>query len=269
MKQAEDGHRSLVIFTSLAIAGAGAIGAGSAAVYDAAAGRLATQAGLVMLVGGLAASTLHLGRRDRALLAVRGLPRSPISLEGALGGLTVALAAAALTNVAGASITPWVRIAGAIAALAFLGSVGLVYRIGGQLTWSGWSALTPVTAGLAFGAIFADSLPPSHHVSTLTIGAIALDAFVFSRRWRQVLQAAVDHQGSLGPGFERRHEWLGGRFFLLDVVPCLLLFVWPTPLAALVAGAGLVADRAGFYALALQHRTEVEINRIERLMDRP
>lgn len=267
MRRAEEGHRTLVIFTSLAIAGAGAIVAGSAGVYDAAAARLATLAGLVLLVGGLAASTWHLGRRGRALLAVRGLSRSAISREGALGGVTVTLAVLALTNVAGDAASPWLRIAGGLAAFAFLGSVGLVYRLGGQLTWSGFSAVSPVTAGLAFGAIFADSLPPSHQVSTLTLGAIAVDAFVFSRRWRHLLQIAIDHHGSLGPGFDHRHEWLAGRFFLLDVLPCVLLFVWPTPLATAIAGAGLLVDRAGFYALALQHRTEVEIARVERLMD--
>jgi hypothetical protein len=267
MRQPDEGHRALVIFTSLAIAGAGAIATGSigaAGVYAPAASRLVMFAGVLLLAAGLAASTWHLGRRDRALLAARGLSQSAISREGALGVLTVALAALALTNLPGAE---WARVASAISAVAFLGSVGMVYRVGGQLTWSGFSAATPVTAGLAFGMIFADSLPPWHAVSTLTIGAIALDTFVFSRRWRQVLQVAVDHQGSLGPGFERRHELLAGRFFLLNVLPCVLLFLWPTPLAAALAGAGIVVDRIGFYALGLQHLTETEIGRVERFMD--
>jgi hypothetical protein len=268
MTQPDQGHRALVIFTSLAIAGAGAIAIGSPSAFAAPAARLATLVGLVLLVGGLVASTWHLGRRERALLAARGLSRSAISREGALGALTVALTALALTNLPGPGAASWARVAGAISAVAFLGSVGLVYRLGGQLTWSGFSAVTPITAGLAFGTIFADSLPPSHAVSTLTVGAIALDTFVFSRRWRQVLQAAVDHEGSLGPGFERRHELLAGRFFLLNVLPCVLLFLWPTPLAAALAGAGIVVDRIGFYALGLPHRTEAEISRVERFLDR-
>ncbi len=266
MSHPDTGHRPLVLFTSLAVAGAGAIVSGAAGLYAADASRLALIAGAVLLAAGLVVSVGHLGRRERAPYAARGLAHSPISREAVLGGLTVVLALLALA-LPGIASSQWMRWGAGVLAVGFLISVGLVYRIGGQLTWTGASALTPLTAGLAFGAVFADSLPPSHAVSTVTVGALALDTLVFSRRWRQVLQVAVDHPGTLGTGFDRRHEWLAGRFFLLDVVPCVLLFLWPTPLTAACAGVGVIADRAGFYALAFQHRTEAEIGRVERLMD--
>jgi hypothetical protein len=78
---------------------------------------------------------------------------------------------------------------------------------------------------------------------------------------------AIEHSGHLGPGFDRRHELLVGRFFLFDVVPALILFVHPSPIAVVVSGLGLVVDRLGFYALAFQLRTEAAIGRVERLMD--
>lgn len=266
MRHSKDGHGPLAWFTSLAIAGAGAIVSGAVGLYAADASRLALIAGVVLLAAGLVISVGHLGRRERAPYAARGMAHSPISREAMLGGLTVVLAVLALA-IPGIASSQWMRWGAAVAAGGFLVSVGLVYRIGGHLTWTGASAITPLTAGLAFGTVFADSLPPSHAVSTVTIAALALDTLIFSRRWRQVLQVAVDHPSTLGAGFDRRHEWLAGRFFLLDVVPCVLLFLWPGPLAAACAGAGVIVDRAGFYALAFQHRTEAEIGRVERVMD--
>jgi DMSO reductase anchor subunit len=266
MSHANDGHRPLVWFTSLAIAGAGAVAAGTSGLYGAPASRLALIAGLVLLAAGLAVSVGHLGRPERATRAARGLRRSPISLEGALGGATLALGATAWFGVLPAA-SAWITLSACVAACLFLASVGLVYRLGGQLTWTGFSATTPVTAGLAFGAVFVNSLPPEGAAVTATLVVLAIDAVVFSRRWRQVLQVAIEHAGHLGPGFDRRHELLVGRFFLLDVVPAIILLVHPTPVAAAVAGLGLVVDRLGFYALAFQHRTEAEIGRVEHLMD--
>jgi mannose/fructose/N-acetylgalactosamine-specific phosphotransferase system component IIC len=56
---------------------------------------------------------------------------------------------------------------------------------------------------------------------------------------------------------------LAARFFLLDVVPFFMLAGVASPLAIPVAAAGLALDRFGFYALALQHTTEREIEETE------
>jgi DMSO reductase anchor subunit len=264
----DDGHAPLVAFTSLAIAGAGIVAAAFSGLYARDGLVEAAWLGLALLAAGLAVSMLHLGRRDRAHLAASGLFRSAISNEGALGVLVCVAGLAAAAGLAG-SASPMVQRAAALVAVAFLASIGLVYRLGGQLTWGGVSALTPVTAGLAFGAVVADSLPPPHVASTLTLAALGADAFTFAQRWRQVTTVAMTVPVGRGPWFERRYELLAARFLLLDAFPCVGLLVWPTPLVALIAAAGLAIDRFGFYALAAQHRTEVEVARVERYMDSP
>jgi DMSO reductase anchor subunit len=267
-----DGHGPLVAFTSLAITGAGALAVATAGRYEPWASRSAAWLGLVLLAVGFVTSVWHLGRRGRAHFAARGLLRSPISHEGALGALTIGLgvvtASGMAASVIGPDTGPILSGGTAVLAVLFLVSIGLVYRLGGQLTWGGFSAATPLTSGLAFGAILIDSLPPPHLVSTVTLVAIGIDAFVFSQRWRRIVQVSIEHAGALGPAFDRRHEWLAARFLLVNALPTVSLFVWPTPLAALIAAAGIFIDRITFYGLGLQHRTEAEIGRIERLLDR-
>ncbi len=264
----DDGHGPLVVFTSLAMAGAGTLAAWAWAVRAGAVWPAVPWAGVALLAAGLATSSWHLGRRDRAHFAARGLGRSPISHEGALGVLTVAAGFVTAVGLAGAWAGGALSAATGLLAAAFLLSVGLVYHVGGQLTWTGFAAATPLTAGLAFGAILIDSTAGANGPATITLAAIGIDAFVYSQRWRRVAQVAIDHASALPPAFDRRHELLAARFLLVNALPCISLFVWPTPLSAAIAGAGLVVDRIAFYGLALQHRTEVEIRRVEALLDR-
>ena len=49
--------------------------------------------------------------------------------------------------------SPIATAAAGVVNAAFLVSIGLVYRVRGQRTWRGCSAATPLTGGLAFGAI--------------------------------------------------------------------------------------------------------------------
>ena len=154
------GHRSLVVFTSLAIAGAGLVSASACFElrYGLDSGRMVA-AGAVLLATGLLVSLGHLGRKRRAGLAVRGAGRSALSNEALLAGLALAAAAlAAGLDLAGAHARAVATaLAGAVNA-AFLVSIGLVYRIRGQRTWRGFSAATPLTGGLAFGAIALQTL---------------------------------------------------------------------------------------------------------------
>jgi DMSO reductase anchor subunit len=259
-----DAHGPLVAFTSLAIAGAGLV---AASAYFEVVHRLlspdALAAGAALLAAGLAVSLRHLGHKRRAGLAVRGAGRSALSNEALLAGL--ALAAAALAtglDLSGAHARAATSLAGAVNA-AFLVSVGLVYHIPGQRTWRGFSAATPLTGGLAFGTIAVQSTAGGGGVLFGTLLFVAIDALLFTRRWRDVAGIAFTEATLASPWTVRRSQLLAARFFLLDVIPFFLLAASPTPLAALVAAAGLVADRFGFYALAVQHTTEHEIADVE------
>lgn len=261
------GHGPLLAFTSLAMAGAGLVAA--AACVDAAHRHDVLPAlvtGVALQAIGLAISLGHLGQRRRAGLAIRGAGRSALSHEVVAAPL--ALACGALAAGAGTWAHPAVAVtvvAGATNAL-FLVSIGLVYRLRGQKTWQGASAVIPLTGGCAFGAIVIHSVSLAGGVSAGALLLIALDAAVFTKRWREVAALRLPAGQLAGHWMARRDQLLGARLFLLDVVPFFLLLAWPTPPAALVAAAGLLVDRFGFYALAVQHTTEREVGAAEDLI---
>lgn len=261
---AQTGHRTLVAFTSLAIAGAGLVAASALVelVHGFVSGRMAA-AGAALLAAGLLVSLGHLGRRRRAPLSVRGAGRSALSNEALAAGLALAAAAlAAGLDLAGGHVRAVTAIAGAVNA-AFLVSIGLVYRVRGQRAWRGFSAVTPLTGGLAFGVIAVQTLSNTGGVFPGTLFVIGIDALVFTRRWRDVAGIAFTEATFANPWFVNRSPLLAARFFLFDVIPFFLLAVTPTPAAVLAAAAGLVIDRFGFYALAVQHTTEHEIAGVE------
>jgi len=261
---AHTGHRPLVAFTSLAIAGAGLVAASACfeLLYGLVSGRMVA-AGAALLAAGLLVSLGHLGRKRRAGLAVRGAGRSALSNEALAAGLALAAAAlAAGLELGGAHSRVVTAIAGAVNA-AFLVSIGLVYDIRGQRTWRGFSAATPLTGGLAFGAVAVQTTAGTGDVYFIALVFIAADVLVFSRRWRDVAGIAFTAATLANPWSIHRSPLLGARFFLLDVIPYLLLAVSPATLAIGSAAAGLIVDRFGFYALAIQHTTEHDIAGVE------
>jgi DMSO reductase anchor subunit len=265
---AHAGHRPLVVFTSLAIAGAGLVSA--SAYFELVPGLVspsAVAAGAVLLAAGLAVSLGHLGQKRRAGLAVRGAGRSALSNEALFAGVALAVAViVAVMGLSGSRAPVLTAAAGAVNA-AFLVSVGLVYRVRGQRTWQGFSAATPLTGGLAFGAIAVQTTAGSGDVYLGTLLFIAIDALLFSQRWRGIVGIAFSERMLADPWHARRTQLLAARFFLLDAIPFFLLAASPTPLAIPVAAAGLLVDRFSFYVLALQHTTEHEIAGVEAQID--
>jgi len=258
------GHRSLVVFTSLAIAGAGLVSA--SAYFElryGLAGAPAMASGAGLLAAGLAVSLGHLGQKRRAGLAVRGAGRSALSNEALLAGLALGAAVVAAGLGLRGAPSPFATAAAGVLNAAFLVSIGLVYRVGGQRTWQGFSAATPLTGGLAFGAIALQTLAVPGGVFTATLLLIAIDALLFSQRWRDVVGIPHSDEMLANPWQVRRTPLLAARFFLLNVIPFFLLAMSPTPLAALVAAAGLLVDRFSYYALAVQHTTEHEVATVE------
>ena len=265
---AHAGHRPLVVFTSLAIAGAGLVSA--SAYFELVHGLVspsALAAGAVLLAAGLAVSLGHLGQKRRAALAVRGAGRSALSNEALFAGFALAVAAiVAVMGLSGSRAPVPTAAAGAVNA-AFLVSIGLVYRVRGQRTWQGFSAATPLTGGLAFGAIAVQTTAGSGDVYLGTLLFIAIDALLFSQRWRDIVGIAFSERMLADPWHARRTQLLAARCFLLNVIPFFLLAASPTPLAIPVAAAGLLVDRFSFYVLALQHTTEHEIAGVEAQID--
>lgn len=261
---ARAGHGPLVVFTSFAIAGAG-IAAASAyfALVHGVLGAWGMAAGALLVGAGLVVSLGHLGQKRRAALAARRAGRSALSNEGLLAG--AALGAAAMAAAAGLSglRAPLLTAVAGAANAAFLLSIGLVYRVRGQLTWRGFSVVTPLSGGLAFGAITVQATAAGGGAYLGTLLFVAIDALLFSQRWRDIAGIELTARMLADPWHVRRMQWLAARCFLLNVLPFFLLLGATPALALPAAAAGLALDRVGFYALAVQHTTEREVERVE------
>lgn len=260
-------HAPLVVFTGLAIAGAGLVAAAPVlwASVPAKVSTMAVAAGVALQALALVVSLLHLGRKSRAPLAARRAGRSALSNEILMAGAALA-ASAALLALGWREPAPAAMrsLAGALCA-GCLVAIGLVYRIPGQLTWMGPAALTPLSAGCAFGAVCIQALVPElDGVPRAVVAILGIDAAIFLLRWQETAALDVSVVGRVaGPFWPRRHQWLFARFFLLDAVPLAVLLVWPTPVVIAVAATGLAIDRLAFYGLAVQHTTEREVERVD------
>ncbi|MEI6666968.1 MAG: DmsC/YnfH family molybdoenzyme membrane anchor subunit [Acidobacteriota bacterium] len=263
------GHAPLVWFTSLAIAGAGIMAAasrhsdiGQAAQWDALA------AGAVALGAGLLISTLHLGQWARAPLALRGAGRSALSHEVLLAGAALASGVGLLAMSARHAVD--VRIGLAVVAInvLFLLSIGNVYRVRGQRTWGGATALLPLTTGLVCGETFViaigGTLVPDASAVWRTV---SIDAMVFALGWQTWARTAWP--SARRPIAVRRGHVLSlMRLLLFNVAPVVCLAVrWPA-VAMVPVAIGLVLDRCLFYAAADQHTTEAELSSVEALIGR-
>ena len=260
---ADQNDRPLVEFTSLAIAGAGIMTV-SAACGDATLVMLRplVAIGWMLLAFGVVRSLSHLGRRDRAPLAWRGIGRSPLTHEILLAASLLAAGALMAASDETTVMAAFIRPATAILGVLFLLSIGRVYALGGQPAWQGVSAVAPLSTGLAFGAVMtaSDGLPtvPPDVIYWL-IGA---DALVFlARAWRvsRVLRAAR----TAGRPAPDPMPLLVARGLLLTVLPVAVLLFRPGLYAAIPAAFGIAIDRLGFYLLRAPQTTESEIARAE------
>jgi len=262
----------LVLFTSLAIAGAGTLavepallstGAGSATLVRE---RAAWAAALTAL--GLAVSLGHLGKPRRLALASRRFGRSWLSTEVVLAALVV-LAGAVLASCPAA--TAWQTAAAAGAALVawlFLVSLGFVYRLRGQLAWPAIGAATPLLLGLSYGTVAHGAAAPETLGQVIVPAVVLLiaDAAVVGIRWWRICHLQPWTVFSYPRVSRHRDLLFAGRLLLVNLAPAALLFASAPTLADLSLGIGLLIDRIAFYGLAAQHTTEAEVACVESLL---
>jgi DMSO reductase anchor subunit len=258
----------LIVFTALAILGAGLLATpifawAIAGTPAPAAGALPW--GTLLLGAGLAVSPAHLGRPLRAPLAPLGLGRSRLSAEIVFAGVALLCgAAAAIFHY----VSPLLDIAAALAAVAFLVTLGLVYSLPGQLTWRGAVAGMPLSSGLGFGAV---SLAGLWGDAVVAVGSLAAPALAVDTGLLVLRRAAIVYpRAALSPRypalFANRQLLLSARFTLVDILPGICLLAGLPALAAGLLALGILVDRLSFYGLACQHTTEAEVTRIEELL---
>jgi DMSO reductase anchor subunit len=274
----------LVIFTALAVAGAG-LGAGRIALGAMGEGAWATPPGealvvLLLLLLGTAASALHLGRPRRAPLALRGLGRSALSVEilalgAAVTGALLAAFAPAQGAVAGMAgiLLPWLS-------MGVLLTLGTVYRLPGQVAWEGSAFLRPLALGTLFGMV-AQGAAGSWDMGGVALWAFLLvwlaDAFLLLLHVRRLEGERGTAQPSHPALFARRRSLLGLRLVLVNGVALVALslvlvegalppghgLAWTLQIMLVAVAVGVLLDRFLFYALAIRRTTEGEVGRVE------
>jgi hypothetical protein len=263
----------LVLFTALAVS-AGGIGAGRLVLAVAGVGGWGSTPAEAASVGGLLAlgiafSILHLGRPSRAGLALLGLGRSALSTEVLAAGATVVAAGVTVLLPQGHPVASVSAGLVPVLSVVVLITVGLVYRLPGQLAWTSLAALTPLVLGLVFGLVL------HWGWDTWDGGGLALAALVVFWVLDLLLTVArgigLEKAGRIGEPsypefFRHRRGFLGARFVFVDLLPPIGLLLGWVPLAVPLLGVGLLLDRLAFYGLAVERTTESEVGRVESVL---
>jgi DMSO reductase anchor subunit len=264
------GDLPLVLFTSFAIMGAGV--AGALPLLWIAAGSVhwpgdgITSGALALTGGGLLLSLLHLGRRTRAPLALAGVHRSPLSREVLLVTVLPASLAAALTGVP--AIVEIARPTAVVTSLLLLTAIGLVYRLGGQVTWRGAAVPAPLILGLLWGVLLHASAAtvPVEALSSVVYLLIALDVIVTESRWKRIEEMHSVGETRNREAFTRRRSHLKVRIVLVDLLGAGCFLLELPVIALIVVTAGVMIDRWFFYALGIQQNTVAEVRRVEAII---
>jgi DMSO reductase anchor subunit len=258
----------LVVFTTLAIMGAGLLATPLAAWLAAGTTASATGAfrwGALLLGAGLAVSIAHLGRPLRAPLASLGIGRSRLSAEIVVAGIALLLGIATALF---PHVSPALDFATAAAALAFLVALGLVYSLPGQQTWRGAVVWMPLTTGLGFSVVSFAAMwsGPLVAIGVAAVGILAADAALLTVRRVSLTVARTPLAPKYPSAFARRDPILVSRLALIDVLPpCFLLAGLPAVAAGLL-GLGIFVDRVAFYGFASQRTTEAAVEQVEGII---
>ncbi|MFB3854046.1 MAG: DmsC/YnfH family molybdoenzyme membrane anchor subunit [Vicinamibacterales bacterium] len=264
----------LVVFTTLATAGAGILASTLIRpLVGAPVGLRPIDSGMgAILIGtGFVFSTAHLGRKTRALLAIRRFGRSPLSTEVALGALLfMAAAAESMAMKMRFSVPPLDWFVAAVA-VAFLVALGFVYRLPGQVGWGFGSIASPLASGVLSGSVWHLAMRtaagteggPSFAPLVLATGA---DLVILAARWQSVDAARGRGSPVYSKAFALRHPIFGARLAILDLLAPLLALIDARFVGLAAVLAGLVLDRFAFYALAVRETVEGEIEQVEAVI---
>lgn len=265
------GEAPLVVFTAMAIPGAGMLAAGLlvrlGGVTDPGYARLVMKLSAALVGGGIAASIGHLGRRSRAHLALRRVGASMLSSEVLLAAATLGFALAGFA-VRGQVLSPLLQSTAEVCGMLLLIALGSVYDLKGQHGWRGPAARIPVVQGTAFGmlALTAFSGMQTALMRPAAVAFILMDVLFHRLRWRRLDPERFTGEPAHPAIFAKRRPLLRLHLIAGDLLPLIALLSGATRPAVALFAAGIVLDRVLFYGLALQHTQEAEIGHIERLI---
>ena len=280
MKRSEPRHAGsfhefpLVLFTALTIGGAGLAGAWFLAaligwVPLVPPPRVLSLVTALLAVGFLI-SVAHLGRRSRGHLALIRVGRSPLSNEVLLVALALLFSGAGTVLAGDTVLYGPLSVAGLAFAFLLLPTLGSVYKLPGQLSWTGSSLIQPLVLGLEIGFTFLLRELPEGALARgelMVLVVLMVDGLVVWERTRR-LGLAVKRGLPVHPGILRQRGALFSLRLLLGVlIPAsALLWGW-RELALLGLSMNLLLDRVLFYGLAIRETTEAGLMRVSSVLE--
>jgi len=259
----------LVLFTALAIAGAG-IGTAHLGLRLLGWVPLVPPGWVMALVGsllalGLLLSVGHLGRPFRSAFSLSRVGRSPLSNEVLVLGVALVTSLGSVTLPPGHSLLAPLSATALVSSVLTLLALGLVYRLPGQLTWAGPVFAQPLILGLAFGlTVLQGTLPAGTRARAelLILVILLADGLLVWERTRRITR--VLHRGV--PSHPRVQGQKGTALILRIIMGVLLpagaLSAGWSELAGALLFLNLFLDRTLFYGLAVHSDTEAEVGRV-------
>jgi DMSO reductase anchor subunit len=223
-----------------------------------------------LLSMGLLSSLGHLGRPARGHKALRRVGRSPLSNEVAVVGMAAVVALVTFFLPSGGALRAGSGLACVFLAIPVLLSVGIVYRIAGQITWAGLAPYQPLVLGLGFGlTVLLSWLPDGAQArgDLLVLSVLMVDAFFVWER-AKTIGHAWRHGHPVHPKLmDQRSSALSLRVLLGILLPAVALLTGLRQLATLSLFANLFFDRFLFYGLAVRANTEAEVMKVEMALE--
>jgi len=263
----------LVLFTALVMAGAGLAGSHMVFGYLSWVPWVPSRGVLLfsaaLMGAGLAVSALHLGQPLRGYRALARVGRSPLSDEIVALGTTLVLTLAAAFLPGDHPAAPVLWTGAAIFALLTLLAVGRIYKLPGQLTWSGPAVVQPLVLGLGLGlTVLLGHLDEGvrGRAELIVLLVFAADGLLVWERTRR-LSRSLARGVPVHPGLmEVRAAGLGLRVVLGVLGPAAALLGGLPALATGSLSMNLILDRVLFYGLAILSSTEAEVRTVEALL---
>lgn len=263
----------LVLFTGLATAGAGF---GAAHFLLACLGWVPWVASpqvmtmiLVLVTVGLLFSLGHLGRRYRSAFALAGTGRSWLSNEVLAVGAVLSTSLLSVILPAGHALVAPTVVAALVLSLFLLFSLGQVYNLPGQLTWSGPARMHPLVLGLSFGFVALMGILPEGtraRSEILALILLSMDGLLVWDRARRIGKA-LEYGIPAQPWFIRHRVIAFTLRILLGLLlpAAAILRGWPE-WAGLSLFLNLLLDRLLFYGFAVRRNIESEVMRAEEAL---
>jgi DMSO reductase anchor subunit len=227
---------------------------------------------LVLMGVGIGISFLHLGRREKFLLAAAGVKHSWLSREVFSAGIFCVSTGSGyiLMKIGWSVLSDLAVMAAFIAALYLTWTIGMVYNIPGRFTWEGFpNTAAPVVTALLLGCF------------RLTLfSRRSLFEWLFFLMWLVDFLMALSRAQAFRSQMEDKYKFVFPRMLFPTRVGhmarlvssfslmIMAIFSWKSPILFMIIG-NIILDRLCFYAGATEvsPKSEIASQKAERMKE--